>query len=87
MTIVPVGDVENAHRLWAAKDYKIDMQYLPKGLVMFDLVQIEYAQQEIICDAPEYYLGVHATEGNNVYGLVACFRVSGDFKSRCYGTK
>ena len=71
----------------AAKDYKIDMQYLPKGLVMFDLVQIEYAQQENICDAPEYYLGVHATEGNNAYGLVACFRVSGDFKSRCHGTK
>ena len=44
LTIVPIGEVENAHRLWAAKDYKVDMQYLPKGLVMFDSVQIEYAQ-------------------------------------------
>lgn len=44
LTIVPIEDVENIHRQWAAKDYKVDMQYLPKGLVMFDTVQIEYAE-------------------------------------------
>jgi len=42
LTIVPLGEVEDIHRQWAAKDYKVDMQYLPKGLVMFDTVQIEY---------------------------------------------
>lgn len=44
LTIVPIGEVKNIHRQWAAKDYKVDMQYLPKGLVMFDTVQIEYAK-------------------------------------------
>ena len=44
LTIVPIGAVENIHRQWAARDYKVDMQYLPKGLVMFDTVQIEYAE-------------------------------------------
>ena len=43
LTVVPIGEVDNIDRQWAAKDYKIDMQYLPKGLVMFDTVQIEYA--------------------------------------------
>ena len=43
LNIVPVGAVEDRHRQWAAKDYKVDMEYLPKGLVMFDTVQIEYA--------------------------------------------
>ena len=42
LTIVPVGDVDDIHRQWAAKDYTVDMQPLPKGLVMFDTVQIEY---------------------------------------------
>jgi hypothetical protein len=34
--------VEDIHREWAAKDYKVDMQHLPKGLIMFDMVRIEY---------------------------------------------
>jgi len=43
LTVVPVGEVADIHRQWAARDYRVDMQYLPKGLVMFDTVQIEYA--------------------------------------------
>lgn len=46
LTIVPMGEVEDIHRQWAAKDYKVDMQYLPKGLVMFDTVQVEYPERE-----------------------------------------
>ena len=46
LTIIPIAEVEDIHRKWAAKDYKVDMQYLPKGLVMFDTVQIEYAESE-----------------------------------------
>jgi len=42
LTVVPIGDVDDIDRQWAAKDYKVDMEYLPKGLVMFDTVQIEY---------------------------------------------
>ena len=42
LRIVPIGEVEDIHHQWAARDYKVDMQYLPKGLVMFDTVQIEY---------------------------------------------
>lgn len=42
LQVVPVGAVGDIHRQWAAKDYRVDMQYLPKGLVMFDTVQIEY---------------------------------------------
>jgi hypothetical protein len=44
LNIVPIEKVENIHRQWAAKDYKVDMEFLPKGLVMFDTVQIEYAK-------------------------------------------
>ena len=44
LTIVPIGDAEDIHRQWAGRDYKVDMQYLPKGLVMFDTVQIEYPE-------------------------------------------
>lgn len=40
--VAPIGPVDDIDRQWAAKDYKVDMQYLPKGLVMFDTVQIEY---------------------------------------------
>ena len=42
LRIVPIGDVADIHRAWAAIDYKVDSAYLPKGLVMFDTVQIEY---------------------------------------------
>ena len=44
LTIVPIGEVEDIHRQWAAKDYKVDMEHLPKGLVMFDTVQIAYEE-------------------------------------------
>ena len=40
--VVPLGEVEDVHRQRAAKDYKVDMQHLPKGLVMFDTVRIDY---------------------------------------------
>ena len=42
LVVRPIGEVEDMHRSWAARDYKADMQYLPKGLVMFDTVEIEY---------------------------------------------
>ena len=42
LNVVPVGEVDDVDRQWAAKDYKVDMEFLPKGLVMFDTVQIEY---------------------------------------------
>ena len=44
LNIVPVGEVDDIHQQWAARDYKVDMAYLPKGLVMFDTVKIEYAE-------------------------------------------
>ncbi|MBI2191958.1 MAG: hypothetical protein HYU36_08240 [Planctomycetes bacterium] len=42
LTVVPVGEVKDIHHEWAARDYKVDMAALPKGLVMFDTVKIEY---------------------------------------------
>ena len=42
LTIVAAEALDDINRQWAAKDYRVDMQYLPKGLVMFDTVQIEY---------------------------------------------
>lgn len=42
LNVVPVGQVDDLHRAWAVRDYKVDMAYLPKGLIMFDTVQIEY---------------------------------------------
>lgn len=44
LTVVPIGKVEDIHRQWAARDYKVDMEHLPKGLVMFDTVKIEYPE-------------------------------------------
>ena len=44
LNVVPVGEVDDVHRLWTARDYKVDMAYLPKGLIMFDTVQIEFAE-------------------------------------------
>ena len=44
LNVVPIEEVENIYSQWAAKDYKVDMQYLPKGLIMFDTVQIKYAE-------------------------------------------
>ena len=44
LNVVPVGDVADLDQQWAAIDYKVDMEFLPKGLVMFDTVQIEYPE-------------------------------------------
>ncbi len=44
LNVVPVGEVEDRDRQWAAIDYKVDMQNLPKGLIMFDRVQIKYPE-------------------------------------------
>ena len=45
LKVVPLGhETENPDRLWANMDYPVDMQYLPKGLVMFDRVQIDYPE-------------------------------------------
>ena len=43
LTIVATEAVDVFDRQWAARVFRVDMQYLPKGLVMFDTVQIEYA--------------------------------------------
>ena len=40
--VVPVGEVDDLHRQWADKDYRVDPRYLPRGLVMFDTVRIDY---------------------------------------------
>jgi hypothetical protein len=44
LNIVPVGNVDDRDHRWAGRDYKVDMAYLPKGLVMFDTVRIEYPE-------------------------------------------
>lgn len=42
LKVVPVGPVEDLHRQWADRDYRVDPRYLPRGLVMFDTVRIDY---------------------------------------------
>jgi len=42
LNIVPVGEVEHPHILRAGLDYEVDQRYLPSGVVMFDMVKIEY---------------------------------------------
>ncbi|MDA1143137.1 MAG: hypothetical protein O3B01_31640 [Planctomycetota bacterium] len=42
LKIVPIGKVDDIDHQWANKDYKVDMEFLPKGLVMFDTVKIAY---------------------------------------------
>jgi len=44
LNVMPIGDVDDLHRQWAARDYKVDMEFLPKGLIMFDTVQLEYPE-------------------------------------------
>jgi hypothetical protein len=44
LKIVPIGEVEDINHQWANKDYKVDMEFLPKGLVMFDTVKITYPE-------------------------------------------
>ena len=41
--VVPAGvDIEDVNVPRAVKDYPVDQQYLPKGLIMFDKIKIEY---------------------------------------------
>ena len=41
--VVPAGvEIDDINIPRAVKDYPVDQQYLPKGLVMFDTVKIEY---------------------------------------------
>jgi hypothetical protein len=42
LSLKPVGPVDDMHRAWAVKDYVVDSQRLPKGLIMFDSVRIDY---------------------------------------------
>ncbi|HWQ56605.1 MAG TPA: hypothetical protein VN442_23155 [Bryobacteraceae bacterium] len=48
LKVVPVGDVKEPHKLRAGQDYpdepsyEVQQKYLPKGLVMFDWVRIDY---------------------------------------------
>ena len=43
LKVVPAGvDIDDINIPRAVKDYPVDQQYLPKGLIMFDTVKIEY---------------------------------------------
>lgn len=43
LKVVPAcGDIEDINIPRAVKDYPVDQQYLPKGLIMFDTIKIEY---------------------------------------------
>ena len=43
LQVRPAWPVDDMHRAWAARDYPVDPQRLPKGVVMFDAVRIDYA--------------------------------------------
>ena len=43
LKVVPIEDVAEPHRLRAGVDYHVEQKFLPKGVVMFDWVKIEYA--------------------------------------------
>jgi hypothetical protein len=40
---LPTQHSESMHTRWAGRDYPPDQRYLPKGLVQFDFVRIDYA--------------------------------------------
>ena len=42
LNVVPVEDIPYKHRLRPCVDYHVKQKYLPKGLIMFDWVKIEY---------------------------------------------
>ena len=42
LTIVPMAEVADLHTPYAGKDYPVDPKSLPRGLVMFDTVRIDY---------------------------------------------
>lgn len=47
---MPAGDVKEPHKLRAGQDYpaepsyEVQQNYLPKGIVMFDSIRIDYPQ-------------------------------------------
>jgi hypothetical protein len=43
LTVVPVEEVDDPDRLRAGVDYHVEQASLPKGLIMFDWVKLEYA--------------------------------------------
>lgn len=51
LKVVPVGEVKEPHRVRAGQDYpdepsyEVQQKYLPKGIVMFDSVRIDYPKQ------------------------------------------
>ncbi|MDP7397548.1 MAG: hypothetical protein QF541_11815 [Lentisphaeria bacterium] len=42
LSFEPHDDVPDKHAAWAMKEYTVDAQRLPKGVVMFDWVRIDY---------------------------------------------
>jgi hypothetical protein len=44
LKIEPITPVADPHKQWAGKDYQVYQKSLPKGLVMFDTVRIDYPQ-------------------------------------------
>ena len=42
LTVVPLIEVEDMHKIRAGRDYPVDRSALPKGLVMIDTIKIEY---------------------------------------------
>jgi len=42
--MVPVEDIVEPHKLFAGRDFHVAQEFLPKGIVMFDWVRIEYPQ-------------------------------------------
>ncbi len=43
LKVVPAGvEIEDIHKPRAVQDYPVDQKYLPKGLIMFDTIKIEF---------------------------------------------
>lgn len=46
LKVVPAGvEITDIHTPRAVQDYPVDQQYLPKGLIMFDTIKIEYTHE------------------------------------------
>ena len=43
LNVVPVENVKDKNKFRAVADYHVDQSFLPKGVVMFDWIRIEYA--------------------------------------------
>ena len=42
LNVVPIEDISDEHKLRAGVDYHVEQKFLPKGLIMFDWVKLEY---------------------------------------------